>query len=89
MPHCELCERNIPNLTVHHLIPRSKGKPGQELPIILICSACHRQLHVLFTNDELARELNTPEKIKEDPGMARFLKWVRKQHPQRHIRVRR
>jgi len=89
MPVCALCERDVPYLTEHHLIPRSKGKRGQELPVVDLCSACHRQLHVLYTNDELARVLNTVERIRDEPRMQRFLKWIRKQPPERYVTVRR
>ncbi|NMG22086.1 HNH endonuclease [Brasilonema bromeliae] len=37
---CELCERQVQPLTVHHLIPRQKkGDHGSK---INICSACHK-----------------------------------------------
>lgn len=86
---CQLCQRDLPSLTVHHLVPRSQGKRGQPLPTLLICSACHRQIHALFSNAELARDLNTRDKLVSHPAMERFLKWVRKQSPQTQVRVRR
>ncbi|AFZ68890.1 HNH endonuclease [Deinococcus peraridilitoris] len=89
MSLCQLCERDVPKLTVHHLVPRSQGRRGEALPTLLICLACHRQLHVLFSNEELARSLNTRDKRVSHPAMERFLKWVRKQSPQTHVRVRR
>lgn len=89
MPVCALCERDVAQLTEHHLIPRSRGRRGQELPTIDICSACHRQIHALFTNVQLERELNSVERLRDHPQMERFLKWVRKQDANRRIRVRR
>lgn len=89
MPICALCGRDVRALTEHHLVPRSKGKKGQALPTVLICSACHRQLHVLFTNEELARDFNTLEKLRENEAVRRFVKWIRKQHPETYVRVRR
>jgi hypothetical protein len=83
---CELCEREIERLTVHHLIPRQTG--GGDGPRAEICSACHRQIHVLFDNATLARELNCVERLRDEPRMQRFLAWVRKQRPDRHIKVR-
>ncbi|MCC5624189.1 HNH endonuclease [Nostoc sp. CHAB 5715] len=46
---CQLCQREMESLTVHHLVPqqntkRKKQDPG---PTANICSACHRQIHVL------------------------------------------
>ena len=89
MATCALCERDVDQLTEHHLIPRSRGRKGQELPTVDLCSACHRQIHALFTNEQLARDLNTLERLRDDPSVARFVKWVRKQDPSRRIRVRR
>jgi len=49
---CELCEREVEKLTLHHLIP--KEEKGHHGPTIAICSACHRQIHTLFDNKVLA-----------------------------------
>jgi 5-methylcytosine-specific restriction endonuclease McrA len=90
MPLCQLCDRDIPNLTEHHLVPRQKTKRKNlpPSPTIQICSACHRQIHKLYDNAYLARELNTLERLKHDRQMQRFLVWVRKQDPHKKIRVR-
>ena len=87
---CELCERDLPKLTVHHLIPRQKTKrkkldPG---PTVNICSACHRQIHTLFDNTHLANELNSLDALRSQPQMQKFLAWVRKQDPYKRVRVR-
>lgn len=85
--NCELCEREVERLTVHHLIPRQKK--GHHGPKINICSACHRQIHTLFDNTRLALELNSPEQLKNEPQMQKFLSWVRKQDPNKRIKVHR
>ncbi|WP_236738870.1 HNH endonuclease [Chroogloeocystis siderophila] len=59
---CELCDRAVEHLTVHHLIPRQKK--GHHEPKINICTACHKQIHTLFDNTRLAQELNSLEKLK-------------------------
>lgn len=87
---CELCRREIERLTVHHLIPRQavkrkKADPGSTIDI---CSACHRQIHNLYSNTELAKHLNTIEKLRNEPKMQKFLTWIEKQKPDKHIRVR-
>jgi hypothetical protein len=90
---CELCERPVAKLTVHHLVPVSQGRrAGQKstaLPTALLCGACHRHLHTVFSNRDLARELASLDKLKETLQIQRFLGWVRKQYPNKHIRVRR
>lgn len=83
--NCELCQREMENLTIHHLIPRQKN--GHYSPKIKICSACHRQIHNLFDNTRLAQELNTLEKLRSEPQMWKFLSWVRKQDPNKRIKI--
>lgn len=86
---CELCEREMATLTAHHLIPRqnSRRKHEDPGPTIDICSACHRQIHILFENKRLAQELNTLEKLKDEPQMQKFISWVKKQKPDKRIQV--
>jgi 5-methylcytosine-specific restriction protein A len=86
---CALCQRDVPALTDHHLVPKSRLKKGAPVPRVDICSGCHRQIHALFTNRELADEFNSVEKLRAEPRMAGFLNWIRKQDPSRHVRVRR
>lgn len=84
---CELCAREVEKLTIHHLIPRQKK--GHHGPKINICSACHRQIHTLFDNTYLAQQLNSLEKLKNEPQMRKFLAWVSKQNPTKRIKVSR
>ena len=86
--NCQLCDRTLPALTAHHLIPRQHTKrrkqdPG---PTVDICAACHKQIHTLFDNRTLAQELNTLEKLRDHPQMAKFIAWVQKQDPQKRVR---
>jgi hypothetical protein len=89
---CELCERDVPSITRHHLFPKSrarrKGKPIDEIPLADLCSACHRQIHHLFDNRQLADTLDTVEALRRQPEIQTFLRWVRKQPAERRIRVR-
>jgi 5-methylcytosine-specific restriction endonuclease McrA len=86
---CELCEREMDALTLHHLIPRqnTKRKNQHPSPTINICSPCHRQIHILFENKKLAQELNTLEKLKTEPQMIKFIQWVKKQKTDKRIQV--
>ena len=89
--HCELSHRQMDNLTVRHLIPRqySKRKKLDIGPTINICSPCHKQIHALFDNKQLARELNSIAKLQQEPKMPKFLSWIKKQNPNKRIVVRR
>jgi hypothetical protein len=72
---CPICDRIIPNSQkdAHHLVPKSKGgKTTQYLHRI-----CHRQIHALFSETKLAKQLNTADAIKEQPEMQKFIEWVK------------
>ena len=57
--YCPLCDREIPldvPKSLHHLIPKSKGGKGG--PTVLLHHICHKQIHLLFKENELAKNLN-------------------------------
>ncbi|WP_114689935.1 HNH endonuclease [Polynucleobacter necessarius] len=71
---CAICERPIPESQkdAHHLIPNSKGgKTTAYLHRI-----CHKQIHALLTETELAQQYPHPEILKEHPKMKKFIRWV-------------
>ncbi|MEB0135946.1 HNH endonuclease signature motif containing protein [Actimicrobium sp. CCC2.4] len=72
---CSLCGRPIPRhqKDAHHLIPKSHGG---SLTVDLH-RICHRQIHALFTETELARQFFTVEQLKQQDAMSRFLTWVK------------
>jgi len=74
---CDLCDREGVKLTEHHLVPREMG--GRKSQTALLCTTCHKQIHALYTNKELAFILNTLEKLKDDEKIAKYLSWVKKQ----------
>ena len=84
---CELCRREAQQHTVHHLVPRSQG--GKLGPKTRLCPTCHKQLHALFSEATLARELHSLDLIKANAEVARFLKWARRQKADTGFRVRR
>ena len=95
MDSCQLCDRPCPKLTEHHLVPRQETKRRNKRnradlgPTIDICPPCHKQVHTLFTNKELASELNSADLLRSHPSMAKFLKWIAKQDPYKKVRTRR
>ena len=88
---CELCQREMEKLTIHHLTPRqySKRKKMDIGDTLNICSPCHRQIHNLFDNKTLAQQLNTIEALQNEPKMKKFLSWVKKQRHNKKVSVRR
>jgi len=73
---CPLCERPIPDALkdAHHLVPKSRGGTQTEF----LHRICHRQIHALFTETELARQYNTVEALLAHPGIASFVEWVKR-----------
>jgi len=71
---CPLCSREIPKhlMEAHHLIPKSKGGVKTEF----LHSICHRQIHALFSENELANHFNTVESLLSHPDFLKFISWV-------------
>lgn len=74
-PICPLCGRTIPpsQRDAHHLVPKSKG--GRHTAYLH--RICHRQIHALLTETELARQFNTVEALLAHPEIALFVAWVK------------
>jgi hypothetical protein len=95
---CALCQRAVLHLTRHHLIPRTVHRRprtrrqftrDQRLTVVLLCRACHKQIHSLFTEVELARTYCSIEALMAHPEVARFAEWVARQPSTVDVRVRR
>ena len=74
--NCTLCDRETPAVyqEKHHLIPKSKkGKITT-----VVCIDCGNQVHRLFTLKQLRNEYNTIEKLKSDPRVMKWIKWISK-----------
>lgn len=39
---------------------------------------CHRMIHRLFSDDELAETFSDPESLRAHPEMRKFIAWVRR-----------
>ena len=72
---CPLCERKIPHSQrdAHHLVPKSKGGRHTEY----LHRICHRQIHALFSETELARQFNSVDALLAHPDIALFVAWVK------------
>ncbi|RUR52675.1 hypothetical protein [Vreelandella populi] len=82
---CELCRRAAP-LTKHHLIPRAlHNKPHyrkrysreERLTAILwLCHACHRHIHRLYSERELADQFASREALLANEEVRHFVEWL-------------
>jgi 5-methylcytosine-specific restriction enzyme A len=86
MEACELCGREEVETTVHHLVPREKG--GTFGDTAKLCIPCHKQIHALYTNEEIAARLTTIRELREDVKLASFIKWIQKQPPTKLMKIR-
>jgi 5-methylcytosine-specific restriction endonuclease McrA len=84
---CEICERSWVPLTYHHLIPREvhakvlkRGwhREEQLQNVAWLCRACHTFVHHVASNEELAKEWFTVERLLERDDVVKFAGWVGK-----------
>ena len=85
-PTCALCERPLgARVEWHHLVPKSEG--GRvTAPVHPIC---HRTIHALVPNADLARAYAEPAVLRAREDVARFLRWIADKPPDFHAPVRR
>ncbi len=87
---CALCGRED-DLTVHHLIPKSRHNKPRMLKrydrkfmrshTALICAPCHKHLHKTLSEQEMAENYHEVELLAAHPAIAKFVKWIRKRPP--------
>lgn len=85
MSVCELCDRGGV-LTRHHLVPKKehkkivhlKTKTKQELnkSVAYFCLACHKQIHALFSEKDLAITFNTVESLLANEQVKKWVKFI-------------
>lgn len=83
---CELCGRNGVDTTIHHLLPKEMG--GTFGPTAQLCIPCHKQIHALYTNEEIAARLTTLRELRGDEKLAAFIKWIRKQPSTKIMKIK-
>ena len=95
---CAMCDREVTETTRHHLIPRTRHGSKRTRKTftreavretVELCRACHKQIHALFTEKELAREYYGLDRLRAHPDMEKFLAWIRKQPAGRRSKTRR
>ena len=90
---CALCERETA-LTFHHLIPkkahrrrrfRKRYDRATLAAGIRICRLCHRGIHKLYDEIDLAERFNTLTSLRNDEALQRHIAWVSKQQPGKRL----
>ena len=84
---CEICDRDWVPMTYHHLIPKAVHakalKRGwheeKELnSVAWLCRACHSFVHRMASNEDLAKEWYTVERICDREDVQKWAMWVGK-----------
>lgn len=82
---CEICGRDWVPLSYHHLIPREvhakavkRGwhEEWELQSVAWLCRACHGCVHMIESNEELAKNWYTVERLMEREDMQQWAKWV-------------
>ena len=82
---CEICERDWIPLSYHHLIPRQihakaikRGwhEEWRLNSVAWLCRACHSFVHRIASNEELARDFWTVERLMQREDVISWAKWV-------------
>lgn len=83
---CPICLRPLeagPSVDRHHLVPRSEGGRAT----VLVHRVCHRKLHTLWSERELAALWHDPALIRAHPDIARFARWLKNKPPTFYTRT--
>ena len=75
------------DLTLHHLVPRSKATSGKYRQTkddpknhLYICRSCHDIIHSLYDNNTLRDVYNTFDALMNASEFAKYIAW-KKKHP--------
>ena len=68
------------------LVPKERG--GKDFPTANLCITCHKQIHALYTNRELAARLFTLDRLRNDEKIKRYLKFISKHSGDTHITIK-
>lgn len=77
---CPLCDRPLvpgPSVDLHHLVPKSQG--GRDT--VAMHRICHRKIHAVLNEKEIARSYAAMEALKAHPAIAAFIRWVARKPP--------
>ncbi|KAL8865469.1 MAG: hypothetical protein Q9198_009310, partial [Flavoplaca austrocitrina] len=82
---CEICERDWIPLTYHHLIPkqihakaikRGWHEEWRLNSVAWLCRACHSFVHRIASNEELAKDYWSVDKLMEREDVVAWANWV-------------
>ena len=68
------------SLDRHHWIPKSQGGDGTAWD--WMHKICHRKIHAVVDEKEIAERYSTADSLRSHPEIASFLRWVQRKHPE-------
>ncbi len=80
---CTICKRKTDKLYKHHIIPKVKG--GAKKGIVQCCRTCAKQVHMLFSENELAKM--TLNELLNKEEMQKHINWIQKRKGQYKVRM--
>jgi hypothetical protein len=79
---CVICKRKTDRLYKHHVVPKVKG--GAKKGIVYCCHTCAKQVHMLFSENELAGM--TIDELLHTDEMLKYIDWIQKRKGQYKVR---
>ncbi len=83
---CELCDREMADLTKHHLIPRTTHKNKRVrkafskeqciTEIAWLCRPCHKSIHRILSEKSMAYDYHTLAALRQHPDVQAFVQWI-------------
>jgi hypothetical protein len=72
-PECWLCRRPLGGVVeLHWPIPKNRGGKAK----VQVHPICHRTIHDNVSNADMARRFHTPEALRENETIAKFIGWI-------------
>lgn len=77
---------------MQHRKPRIKRAAGQvnlNMHVAMLCRPCHKFVHSVLTEKELAEDFGSVERLRAHPAIERFVHWVGTKPAGLRVRTRR
>lgn len=72
-----------PSVDRHHLVPKTEGGRAT----VVMHRICHRKIHSVLGERELATAYADPAALRAHPEIARFVRWVQRKPPEFYKRT--
>lgn len=77
----------VPRMRHRHRRTRRRFDREERHRVLRLCPPCHRNLHVVWSEKQLADEYHDLERLREHPDVRRFTEWIRTKSPETVVRM--